>query len=237
MKARSIGELVGSRVGKPHRTGAKVHRRSVRVGTREAYLWGAFNKSERNARMRAAERFDRDNKQAGKRNGPLGHIALEVYRELMRIIDFKTGRLEPSIKGLAERLKRSASAIHDALGRLRDAGFLEWIRRFEPLEDPDPFGPQVRQVTNAYKLTLPQVAADMVRRLMGRAPLPADEVTRRKEEEERTAAMLASLSAEELARFRLGDSALGDALAAFGRSLDSNAIRFGGMNPALRGKI
>jgi hypothetical protein len=232
---RSIGELANSLARKAHRTGQKVHRNSRKAGTCEGHIWSPFNKNERMARMRAAEQFDRENKQPGKRNGPLGHIGLDVLREMMRIIDFKTGRLEPSIEYLASRLKRAKSAIHDALVRLREAGFLAWERRFEPVEDPDPFGPQVRQITNAYALTLPQMAADMVRRLLGRAPLPADKEARRKDEEERTAAMLASLSAEELARFRLGDSPLGDAAAALGRRIDSNAIRLGGMNPALRG--
>lgn len=235
MKVRSFGELVGKFAPKAHHTGQKVHRHSRKAGTCEGQLWSPFNKAERMARMRAAEQYDRENKQPGKRNGPIGHIGLDILREMMRIVDFKTGRLEPSIEYLADRLRRSKSAIHDALVRLREAGFLNWERRFEPLENPDPFGPQVRQISNAYALTLPKMAADMVRRLLGRAPVPADEVTRRQEEEERTATMLASLTSEELARFRAGDTPLGDVLAKLGRALDCNAIRPGGMNPALRG--
>jgi hypothetical protein len=234
MKVRSFGELVGS-FKKSHRTGQKVHRNSRKAGTCERELWSSFNPKERAARMRAAELFDRKHKQPGQRNGPLGHVALEVLREMMRIVDFKTGRLEPSLKYLAKELNRSISTIHDALGRLRKHGWIAWERRYEPLEDPDPFGPQVRQVTNAYALTLPHDAAGKVRRLNESAPMPADEAIRREEEEERTATMLASLSSEDLARFRAGDSPLGDVLASLGRALDLNAIRPGRMNPALRG--
>lgn len=235
MKPLAFGQLVQGFAKKAHRTGQKVHAKSRKAGTCERELWAAFNPKERNARMRAAEEYDRKHKEPGKRNGPLGHIGLDVLRELMRIIDFKTGRLEPSIEYLADRLRRSKSAIHDALVRLREAGFLKWERRFEPLENPDPFGPQVRQISNAYALELPKFAADIVRRMLGKAPMPADEVTRRQEEEERTAAMLATLSSEDLARFRAGDTTLGNALAQLGRALDSNAIRPGGMDPALRG--
>lgn len=235
MTARSLHEIASGKIKKAHRTGQKVRRNSYRAGEREHRLWSAFDKRERNARMRSAEWYDRTKKEPGKRNGPLGHIGLELLRELMRVIDFKTGRLEPSVEWLAKRLSRAKSAVHDALARLREHGFLDWIRRFEPLPDPDPFGPQVKQVSNAYGLTLPKIAADMVKRLMGRSPLPADEVTRRKEEEERTAAMLASLGAEELARVLHGDTPLGQALARLGRGVDQNAIRPGGQNPALQG--
>lgn len=91
--------------------------------------------------MRAAETFDRKHKIAGKRNGPFGAIGVDVLRELMRMIDFKTGRLEPAIATLATRLSRSRGAIVKALARLKDHGFLNWIRRFEPIEDPNAFGP------------------------------------------------------------------------------------------------
>ncbi|MES3091799.1 replication protein A [Sphingomonas aerolata] len=187
--------------------------------------------------MRAAEVYDRKHKIAGKRNGPLGAIGVDVLRELMRMIDFKTGRLEPAIATLAERLRRSRGAIVSALARLKDHGFLNWIRRFEPIEDPDAFGPQVKQVTNAYWFGLPKEAADMVRRMMGKGPLPDDEVTRRKADEEQTAAMLATVSAEDLAAFRAGnESPLAKALASLGRRVDlSNANSPGGQNPSLQG--
>jgi len=41
----------------------------------------------------------------------------------------------------------------------------------------------------------------MVRRMMGKGPMPDDEVTRLKTNEQETAAMLATISAEDLAAF------------------------------------
>ncbi|MEG8052691.1 hypothetical protein QP185_04545 [Sphingomonas aerolata] len=172
MSARSLFQIAGGKAKKGHRTGQPVRRSSYRAGEREQRYWRPFNKAERNARMRAAEVYDRKHKIAGKRNGPLGAIGVDVLRELMRMIDFKTGRLEPAIATLAERLRRSRGAIVSALARLKDHGFLNWIRRFEPIEDPDAFGPQVKQVTNAYWFGLPKEAADMVRRMMGKGPCP-----------------------------------------------------------------
>jgi len=237
VSARSLFQIAGGKAKKAHRTGQPVRRSSYRAGEREQRYWRPFNKAERNARMRAAEVYDRKHKIAGRRNGPLGAIGVDVLRELMRMIDFKTGRLEPAIATLAERLRRSRGAIVSALARLKDHGFLNWIRRFEPIEDRDAFGPQVKQVTNAYWFGLPKEAADMVRRMMGKGPLPDDEATRRKAEEEQTAAMLATVSAEDLAAFRAGnESPLAKALASLGRRVDlNNANSPGGQNPTLQG--
>src|SRR3546814_19650743 len=58
--------------------------------------------------------------------------AIELLRELYRIVDYKTGRLDPSIGYLMRQLRRSRAAIVHALARLKEHGFLEWIRRTEP---------------------------------------------------------------------------------------------------------
>ncbi len=120
MTARSLFKIVGGKATKGHRPGQPVRRSSYRAGEREQRHWRPFNKAERNARMRAAETYDRKHKIAGKRNGPLGAIGVDVLRELMRMIDFKTGRLEPAIATLATRLSRSRGAIVKALARLKD---------------------------------------------------------------------------------------------------------------------
>src|SRR3546814_16618597 len=80
--------------------------------------------------------------------------AIELLRELYRIVDYKTGRLDPSIGYLMRQLRRSRAAIVHALARLKEHGFLEWIRRTEPTGNVG-FGPQVRQITNAYRFCLP----------------------------------------------------------------------------------
>jgi hypothetical protein len=105
--------------------------------------------------MTAAERWDRKSKIAGHKNGAIGHVGLEVLRELMRIVDYKTGRLEPSLAYLQRRLKRSRAAIVDALARLRLVGFVDWLRRYEEADTAGNKGPQIRQATNAYRVQLP----------------------------------------------------------------------------------
>ena len=40
----------------------------------------------------------------GERSGPLGSVALDVLRLFVNLIDFRTGRLEPSITKIMDRL-------------------------------------------------------------------------------------------------------------------------------------
>lgn len=223
---------------KAHRTGQPVRRNSYKLGTCEGRFWKPFDRREFNARMRAAEEHDRRNKQPGKRNGPLGHVALEVYRELMRRIGWKDGRLEPSIATICAWVSRSVAAVTNALARLKAEGFLEWMRRFEPVENPDPFGPQVKQATNAYRLTLPHTAAEFVRRLMRR---PSQAQRDAAEAHDRDA-RLHSLETEHLHAEAVAaamcdtESPLGRQLRSFGATFDRmNAILPGGENPALQG--
>ncbi len=239
MTARSLTEIVtGKRAAKPHVTRQPVRRNSYRAGEREHRHWRRFDRTEFNARMRAAELHDRDNKEPGKRNGPIGAIGLEVYRELMRMVCWKTGRLEPSIATICKRTARSRDAVSKAMARLKAEGFLNWIRRFEPVEDPDPFGPQVKQTTNAYWFDLPAKAAELVRRLMKR---PTEKQRDAKRDagvrdqakdataEHETAAEVATAIADP-------NSLLGRALRSAGLAWDrSNANPLSGENPALQG--
>lgn len=202
----AIGEILGGIHVKPlgtRRTGQPVRRHSYyaddpRAGT----LWkrlAANNRDARRliaARMKAAEWYDRHHKEPGERNGPLGHVGLEILRELYRIVDFKTGRLDPAIATICKRLRRSVDAVSRAMKRLKAHGFLDWVRRCEPIENSGP-GPQVRQITNAYGLGLPEVAAAWVKRILGAGPPPDCDATRRAADEAELNAMIASLPLEE----------------------------------------
>jgi hypothetical protein len=153
------------------RTGQKVHRCSYHEGERETRPWlqhNTFEKSEHNARMRAAEEYDRATRAPGKRNGALGHIALEVYRLLLRLRGRKTGRLDPTYAWIAGQLCRSRSAVFRAMKRLKQFGFLDWLRRTRPVEDPEPDGQYVEQISNAYFLELRGAAAELVGRMLRR---------------------------------------------------------------------
>ncbi len=79
-----------------------------------------------------------------KKNGPLGIVAIEVLEYMVNLIDHKTGRLEPSIATLMQKLNRSRDAIWKALNALRQHGFIDWLRRYVPTNS-EGSGPQVQQ--------------------------------------------------------------------------------------------
>ena len=97
--------------------------------------------------------------------------ALEVLRELVRLIDYRTGRLEPALTTLMRRVKRSKDAVVRALANLRTHGFLDWLRRWEATGATDG-GPPVKQATNAYRLTLPPAAEKLLGHLASPPPAP-----------------------------------------------------------------
>lgn len=153
-----------------HHTGAPVRAQSQREGSFEHRVWHAFDPERRGPIMKAAEQFERQHREPGRENGPLGHVGLEVLRELLRIVDHKSGRLDPTYAYLMSRVKRSRDAIAKALARLRKHGFLDWVRRTKPREDAGGAGPQVEQTSNAFWFKLPACCEAFVRRLLGKAP-------------------------------------------------------------------
>src|SRR5579859_5921856 len=121
-------EFVGYR--EPVREPLRRHSRPA--GRCEAVFWRAFNPKDAPRFMLAAERFERVGREKGKRSGPLGFVALEVLRELLRLVDYRTGRLEPALTTIMRRVRRSKDAVVRALANLRRHGFLDWLRRWEP---------------------------------------------------------------------------------------------------------
>jgi hypothetical protein len=243
MSARSIGEVLGTSPGKPpgmRRTGQPVRRGSRNRGEREETIWRPLGINRREARkyiaamLQAAEFHDRRSKLAGKRNGDLGHVALEALRELFRFADWKTGRLEPAIATICDRIKRSRAAVVAALARLKAHGFLDWLRRTEPTDNVGA-GPQVRQITNAYGFDLarlPKTARAFVKKAIGWGLPPPDcEVARREQDRAEVDAMLDTLNCEEQAMAIIVDDELAEAVAGVGRALDKSASSPGGQNP------
>jgi hypothetical protein len=212
-------------MGRPRGYGSPVRRHSREAGRCEGTFWRPFNGKDSARYMLAAERFERMERQANKRNGPLGPVGLEVLRDLLRLVDYRTGRLEPAITTLMRRLKRSRDAICRALKALRRHGFLDWLRRWEPSENPGEAGPQVKQATNAYRLTLPPRAEKLLS-LMERAdaPMPED---REAELQARKAAFLAMVDAlplDEQPRAIDGDNPLTQALSRLGRGVMGRSV-------------
>ena len=232
MSAGSLFAIATGIEQKARRTFQPVRRNSYPAGEREGRFWRPANPKDKWAHIRAAEAYDRQRKQPGKRNGPLGHIGVELLRELYRIVDYKTGRLEPSIDYLMRQLRRSRAAIVQALARLKEHGVLEWIRRTEPTGH-EGFGPQVRQITNAYRFCLPAAARRMVERITGKGPVPVDEEQRREVAAREMEAMLASLPVDQRMHALIADDALAEALARLGRALERNASSPSSQNPGM----
>lgn len=167
-------------------------RRESRLAGREGQFWQAFNPKDKSRYMVAAERYERATREKGKREGALGSVALEVLRDLLRLIDYRTGRLDPAISTLQRRLTRSRGAIVRALANLRAAGFLDWIRRYTPTGE-EGRGVQVQQTSNAYRLFLPAVARALLGKAGEPAPLCEAEAERRKQRHADIEAMIAGL--------------------------------------------
>lgn len=242
MSARAIGEIIGGlEPAKQRRTFQPCRRNSYHRGEREARLWQPIASTKADAhrliaaRMKAAEFYDRHQKEKGKRNGSLGHVALEVLRELYRIVDFKTGRLEPAIDTICGRVRRARASVVAALARLKAHGFLDWIRRTEPT-DNDGAGPQVRQISNAYWFGLPAYAAAWVRKTIGKGPPPDCELARRAADQAETEAMLNQASTDEEVDFLVGrDSPDAAIFKRMNSTIAKNsASSLGGQNPAPR---
>jgi hypothetical protein len=125
---------------------------------------------------------------------------------LYRIVDFKTGRLEPAIDTLCRRINRARATVVKYLAKLKEHGFLDWVRRSESIDDANGAGPRVRQITNAYGFGLPAAASTWVRKILGNGPMPACELARREADRAETEAMLDMVSNDEFIDFAVGDT-------------------------------
>lgn len=229
------------------RTGQPVWRNSYYEGTVEDRLWrpingGSLRSGKRwvGAMLKAAKEYERRTraerrrKEPGAHNGSLGSTGIEVLEYLYEIVDFGTGRLEPAIATIAERIQRSYSAVHDALRRLRQAGFLHWMRRSRKLDNANTAGPQVEQITNAYALLVPKEMKGWLAKLIGKPPTPECHADHRKAASEEFEHMLGQLSASDYqAAFWDGDNLVGETLRRIAQLVDEResgrAVETGGV--------
>lgn len=196
----------------------------VRSGSRlagrcERGFWHESPRTESWRVVLAAKRYERAGKQAGKHNGPLGIIAIQVLELLANLVEPRTGRLEPSIATIACRIGRARSSVAEALRRLREHGFLDRLRRYVQTGH-DGRGPQVQQTSNAYRLRLPEP----VRRLLRRgeeapSPPPDDHLECRAAQAAEWRAQLNATPLPELPGVLIGDTPLAAALARLGRAV------------------
>jgi hypothetical protein len=184
----------------------------VRAGSRpagrfERRFWRPTSRRQTRLIVLAARRFELSRRRRGKRNGPLGTVALEVLDLMANLVDFRNGRLEPSLTTLMRLLKRSRDAVVRALRNLRTHGFLDWVRRYAACRSPAK-GPQVVQASNAYRLQLPPSAAERLS-----PPLPDDWAAEAEVRRQRREAWLAGLPREDLPAVLLGATPLAESLA------------------------
>jgi hypothetical protein len=66
-------------------------------------------------------------------------------------MNYASGRLDPSIKAIARKAGCCETATKNALRKLKDLGFLTWVRRASHAEDANG-GFLLRQETNAYTI-------------------------------------------------------------------------------------
>jgi hypothetical protein len=227
--------------GDSPRSGQPVWRNSYTVGQVEDRVWKPINggtmrggKRWTAALLKAAKQFEirtrakRRKVEPGTRNGDLGEVGIEVLEFLYSSVDYATGRLDPAIRTIADAIGRAYSAVHEALKRLRQHGFIHWMRRSKPVEDPQPGGQQVEQASNAYALLCPKAMQGWLGRLFRKAPAPACEADRRKRERAEFEAMLEKLTAQD--RHTLtwnGDTLLGEVLRRVAAGVDARESQKG----------
>ena len=217
---------IGAVLGGPILSGAgqPVRRGSQLKGTCEGTFWRRTSRPEAHEVVLVAKRYEVEGRQPGQRRGPLGHVALEVLELLANMVSHRTGRLDPSILTLMAKLKRSKDAVVRALKALREHGFLDWLRRHEVVELVEGPGPRVRQVSNAYRLSLPAKAAHLLGRWRSaKPPLPDDLAQAREDRAEWLRETKAALPLAELPLATVEDDRLARTLGELGRTIEERA--------------
>lgn len=187
----------------PNPDRAKIRRRSYAKG-REGVFWRPVKRQDMKKIVLAAKRYEIGTKAKGRRNGALGHIAIEILDYLTNLVDYRTGRLEPSLDYLMAKLNRSRDAIVRALKALRTHGFIDWIRRYVPTGAEGYGQPKYQQTSNAYRLSLPQRAIRALGRYGQKAPAPDDFEHGQEEQAASVEDMLQSLSREDRIDVEMG---------------------------------
>ncbi|KQR83456.1 hypothetical protein [Sphingomonas sp. Leaf343] len=134
-----------------------VRRDSYDVDDDRAKVWRKIEDGSRHAGLawadaliQTAEEFDVVHKKHGAR-GPLQANGIRVLRSIVRrALDFATGRSEPELLTIMKWTGLSKNAVVGALARLREHGFLDWVRRTIRVGEKGQPGPQRKQTSNAY---------------------------------------------------------------------------------------
>ncbi|MFT9180386.1 MAG: helix-turn-helix domain-containing protein [Zymomonas mobilis] len=189
-KRRDPLERYGIRL-KPRRTPDPVHRDSYDVGEREKSVWKPVNPNEIGAYLEAVEQYSIKTKSISDK-------AVRLLKMLFRMVDFKTGRLEPTLDTICEWAGYSRATVVRLLKQLQENNFIRWIRRSIKVK-ADGAGPRRKQTSNAYGFlspkAWPEIARKVFERVMRRrnAPVSADLAHAQEADKAETEAMVESL--------------------------------------------
>ncbi|MFM5948842.1 MAG: RNA replicase [Novosphingobium sp.] len=213
---RQVGAIL-NRKGR-RRYKALVHRGSFHQNELQGFF-KACDPRLKGQILKAAERYDNLTKPKGMRNGALGYTGIKVLKALFECLDYQSGRLEPSYLAICKRAHLCVSAVVDAIKRLVLHGFVDLRRRYEKTGNTNG-GPSVRQITNAYRLMLPPVAAKTLRNPPP-VPVSDDELWRRKAEREERERMVCQLPEWEqpIVRANVTDRSLEAVLSSLARAV------------------
>jgi hypothetical protein len=123
------------------------------------------------------------------------------------------------------KLRRSKDAVVRALAALREHGFLDWLRRHEQVELVEGPGPRVRQVSNAYRLSLPRRAAQLLGHLVSSPPLPDDVEEARDDRAAYLAEHKANLPLSELPLVEVEDDRLARVLGELACAVEARSMK------------
>ena len=101
---QSLGDILQHQPTPGGRRGEPVRRESRAKG-REGTFWRPTTRQDVRQLILAARRYDMAGRQGGQRNGPLGHVALEVLELLAHLVDFRSGRLDPALDTIAAEVE------------------------------------------------------------------------------------------------------------------------------------
>ncbi|MBI0475379.1 hypothetical protein D9601_08450 [Sphingomonas sp. MA1305] len=152
-----IKQATAGMTGKTRGPDPHVRRDSYDVDDSRAQVWRKIEDGTKkgglafaDALLKTAEEFDVVHKQKGSR-GPLQANGIRVLKAIVRkALDFKTGRSEPELLTIMKWTGLSKPAVVGALKRLREHGFLDWVRRSVRAGAKGQAGPQRKQTSNAY---------------------------------------------------------------------------------------
>jgi hypothetical protein len=107
------------------------------------------------ALLQTAREFDRAHKKPGQRGGLGGPYAIIVLEALLGrrgviAIDFKTGRLDPALATLEKITGFARATIVRHLAKLREHGFLDWVRRSRKTGNDREFAPARADVERLF---------------------------------------------------------------------------------------